>query len=435
MPLSSRVRSSAQSYPYWLSIFGQNTLFMTQGLSSDGQGNFYVAADLISLTGGVRDLLVVQFNKNGNAVWRKLYGNSGYNRGVSATPMVNGDVLFCGQGETGVTTDTSFLSVLSSTGDVQWQKQYSSGYLDRPREAASDANGNIYLCGATRANGTVPYQAFVAKLDSSGTILWQKTLTSATSNVEANGIAIDGVGNVYVTGYVTNSTSDVLLVKYDTNGFLQWQRTLGSFRTNVGRRVAVDSNGDICVCGYAQDTGATTLDLGLTAKYDPSGTLLWQRTLADSVDVFLTGMDTDANANIYVSGYKVVPGTSQSEVMAAKYNSSGFLQWQRLFRAGGTEYAGGIAIDSNGEMGFSLWGNPFGTTNDYRIVLAKLPADGSLTGVYSQFTYEPSTFVDALGTLAGSIPTLTDAAHTLTEIPSTLGVYSLNTLRTIIPIG
>jgi hypothetical protein len=430
MPAATRIRSGSQGYSYWLSIaWSGNSINQARDLTSDGLGNFYAAADIPSLTGGTRDIVVLKFDKNGASVWRRLYGGVGYNASKEIRVLPNGDVLVCAVTE----SSHCLLSVISPSGSLQWQKKYSSSDQSVPEGVAVDSSGNIYMCGYTRTGVGAVYELFVAKLDQAGAILWQRKLTNA-ADAFATSIAVDSADNAFVVGEYIASSRSFLIAKYNPSGVLQWQRSLASARDSYGRSVRVDATGNLYACGYTQQLGASTYDMGLVVKYDTNGAVIWQRTLSGSIDVLARKLALSASGDVFIAGRKIVPGTGQADVIAAKFDASGILQWQREMVASTTDYDGGISSDPVGELGLFFYSNSFGSTNNYRLVLARLPQDGSLTGVYPPFTYQASTFVDAIGVLTPGTPSLSDGPHALTEVASALTFYSLSLNRSSIPI-
>jgi len=88
------------------------------------------------------------------------------------------------------------------------------------------------------------------------------------------GVAVDGSGNVFVTGYfigtnmfgttnlISSGAEDVFVAKYDSAGTLLWARKAGGSAYDEGRAIAVDAAGNAFVAGLFQGTasfGATNL--------------------------------------------------------------------------------------------------------------------------------------------------------------------------------
>jgi hypothetical protein len=124
---------------------------------------------------------------------------------------------------------------------------------------ATDGDGNVYLTGET--NGSLgganrgSSDAWVAKYDPAGHVLWKRQL--GTANVDrATGVATDTKSNVCVTGYTFGSlgglnrgSSDVWVAKYDGAGHALWKRQLGTETVDDARGVATGHKGNIYLTG------------------------------------------------------------------------------------------------------------------------------------------------------------------------------------------
>jgi hypothetical protein len=175
---------------------------------------------------------------------------------------------------------------------------------------------------------------FVTKADSNGNYLWAKQFGS-TKNDIGSGITVDGLGNVYTTGYfqdtvdfdpgvgTANFTSigryNTFISKLDANGDYLWTKQFSGYTASNG--IAVDSTGNLYTTGYFGGTldftiGTSTTSLaggGLFAcKLDGNGNYLWAKQLVgnglrdygleyDSVDR-PDGVIVDSDGNLYTSG-------------------------------------------------------------------------------------------------------------------------------------
>ena len=113
----------------------------------------------------------------------------------------------------------------------------------------------------------------------------------------------------------------------------------------------------------------------IIAKYNSSGTIQWQRLLySSSGSDIARRITTDSSGNVYISGHtnSIGQGTN-ADLLIGKYNTSGTLQWQRIIGGTGAavEYGYGIAVDSSGGVYF---GGSGGSSAD--IFLAKYNSSG-----------------------------------------------------------
>jgi hypothetical protein len=173
------------------------------------------------------------------------------------------------------------------------------------------------------------------------------------------------------------SATDYLLARYDSSGRFKWATTSQMWTAGTVARangVATDSHGNACVAGtFTCDSiyfgtrlvnGIDSAGSVFTAKYDTSGNALWA---AVAIGGDALGIATDANDNIYITGYygtaalgirdtdlsigdTVLLDAGGQDIFVAKYNSAGTLQWAQ--RAGGTQadVANSVASDSLGNV-------------------------------------------------------------------------------------
>jgi len=148
------------------------------------------------------------------------------------------------------------------------------------------------------------------KYNSNGDSLWVESYNGNENSTIETSLAVDGSGNVYVTG--GDST-----IKYNSLGVRQWIQGYGG----VASSLALDSSGNIYVTGSAYDTFTIYADY-LTIKYSSNGDSLWvqryngpgnKRDDASSIVVDLSG-------NVYVTGSSDNSGNYPADYATIKYS-------------------------------------------------------------------------------------------------------------------
>jgi uncharacterized delta-60 repeat protein len=263
---------------------------------------------------------------------------------------------------------------IASTSGTYWIGLLGGSSVDSANSVAIDSSGNLYVCGSSFISSLLGLQ--IAKYNPSGVIQWQRRLTSTGNGLTGKSIAVDSFGNVYVCGYIqipAAGTGYFILAKYNTSGTFQWQKRLGSTRGN-GNGVAIDSSGNPYFCGNGDIGGLD--DECLIAKYDASGAVTWQRTLGNATySQTASGIVLDSYGNVYISGWYYL-SVSGSEGIIAKYDTSGTIQWQR--RLSGSTYVSiyGITVDSSGNI--YACGLIDSSGSDSNFILVKYNAYGTL---------------------------------------------------------
>lgn len=267
---------------------------------------------------------------------------------------------------------------------------------DEAFSIAVDASGNVYVAGQTDSanfpahTATVSsgggFDAFVTKLDATGSSLVFTTLIGGSSNDAALGIAVNSTGT-YVAGNTLSSIfpstvkigpgglQDAFVAKLDsTSGIAQYVTRIGGSGTESAEGIAVDASGNAYIGGETDSTNFPTVSPiqvnnkgtgdGFIAKLNPTGTVLSYSTyLGGSSQDLVTGIALDSSNNAYVVGITVSSDfpttsgafqTSQSGTgdngFVTEIKSDGSAETYSTYLGGsGTNDALGIAVDSAGE--------------------------------------------------------------------------------------
>jgi pimeloyl-ACP methyl ester carboxylesterase len=293
---------------------------------------------------------------------------------------------------------------LSMTHPQQTVSLLYAGFLggsgwDEGRGIAVDAAGNAYVTGFTWSrnfpavvgpdtsyNGG-DYDAFVAKVNPSGTGLVYAGFLGGSDIDEGNSIAVDADGNAYVTGGTIsrnfpavvgpdtshNGDYDAFVAKVNPSGTgLVYAGFLGGSDIDWGNSIAVDADGNAYVTGRTDsrnfpavvgpDTSYNGSRDAFVAKVNPSGTgLVYAGFLGGSNWDVGSDIAVDADGNAYVTGRTdsrnfpavVGPDTSYNggdyDAFVAKVNRSGTALLYAGFLGGSDiDWGNSIAVDADG---------------------------------------------------------------------------------------
>jgi uncharacterized delta-60 repeat protein len=347
------------------------------GVAVDPSGNIYVTGYTSSFGAGGADVVLLKYDPSGSLLWQKTWGGTSDDYGRSVAVDTSGNIYV-----TGYTYSFSvggydvFLLKYNPSGSLSWRRTWGGSDYDYGYGVAVDPSGNIYVTGYTYSFSVGGYDVFLLKYDPSGSLLWQKTWGGSNYDY-GYGVAVDPSGNIYVTG-ATYSFSvgsyDVFLLKYDPSGSLSWQKTWGGSSSEYGYGVAVDPSGNIYVTGYTYSFGAGGADAFLL-KYNPSGSLSWQKTWGGSSNDYGYGVAVDPSGNIYVTGYTYSFDVGGYGVVLLKYGSSGNLLWRSTWGGLNYDYGYGVAVDSSSNIYLTGY-----TTNPSRTLNSATGVDGTPIG-------------------------------------------------------
>lgn len=348
-----------------------------------------------------------------------------------------------------------FLAKYNSAGTIQWALALgnTAGVTEeRAWDIAVDAAGNSYICGAFKGSvdfnplGTTPRiitaatadnSIFLAKYDANGINLWATKLDANLGAVMTEAYSaceIDNSGNVFLAAnyrntitvganiFTSTGSTDILLASYSqSNGTPNWSKTFGGAGNDVVSPGALRAN----AAGEPHFTGrfAGTSNMGganitsiagaITNLYvvacTITGTTKWAVAVpGNSGQSGGHRVGFDNTGNIYIAGWYSSSGTlnginmlaktgaNAADIVVAKFNSTGILQWLNSYGATGftgeLSIAAGLAIDSENNLLITgkFYGNEVdwdpSTTMDLKItsaglddgITAKYKSDGSL---------------------------------------------------------
>ncbi|HEY2910216.1 MAG TPA: hypothetical protein VGI99_08215, partial [Gemmataceae bacterium] len=348
-------------------------------IALDGIGNVYVAgtfsgavdfnpdpnsaATLTAASGG--SAFIWKLDPDGNLVMARMVGGTSAVTGMAVDPAGNVVVGGTFQGSADFNPDpnvdadlvaaradgAAFVWKLDPTGALLFADAVQTSGTMVPAAVAVEASGYTYLSGTFTGTADLdPSDAgkaqvaagsnatpFVIKLAGDGTYLWSETIRTVTAvsgkTNAVGGLAIDGIGNVYVAGTfagvldfdpganTSNLTSasnsvDGFAWKLDAGGAMLYARRFGGAHDETLTDLSVDQMGNLYTTGTFTgiadfDPSSAVANLGSGAgpadsyllKLDPTGNLVYTRSLGGGASTTqATGILADNAGNMYVTG-------------------------------------------------------------------------------------------------------------------------------------
>ena len=223
-----------------------------------------------------------------------------------------------------------FVTKMDKTGLPLWAKAITGPGTQYAYDLAVSPSGEIALAGAfqnsidfggTMLTSAGDYDLFVAKLDNLGNPIFAIGAGDATLQ-RANAVAIDGSGNVLVTGeyngtmdlgggmVTSGGVEDAFVAKYSPSGFHMWSKAMGGMSAQRGKDVAVDAFGNVLVTGQfwaTTDFGKGMLQSNgehdvFVAKYNPAGTAAWTLKFGGGSTEAGESVAADSSASVWLAG-------------------------------------------------------------------------------------------------------------------------------------
>ena len=368
-------------------------------------GSFYGTVDFDPGVGidrhtsmGNADVFVTKLNADGSYGWTQTMGGSSEDCGKAVATDASGNVFLAGY----------FMSTMADFDPTPGTDQHTSNGARDVFVTKLNADGSY---GWTRTMGGTSHDGsfgIAIATDSSGNVLVAGGFGSSTVDFDPG----DGVDE-----RASNGSDDVFVTKLNADGSYRWTRTMGADQLDYARGAAIDGSGDIFVTGSFSgtvdfDPGAgmdqhTSQDADIfVTKLNADGTYAWTQTMGGVSWDYGTDVATDSSGDVLMTGtfrrtvdFDPTEGTDEHtakssrnwDAFVTKLHGDGSYGWTRT--VGGPSYSyctpAGVASHSSGslflagEFGWTVDFDPSDGTDDHTstgqsdIFVTKLDADGT----------------------------------------------------------
>ncbi len=407
---------------YWAQKAGGPNADEGKDISIDAGGNTYTTGFFsgtchfgvygnqpILTASGVTDVFLSKTDPTGQIVWVISAGGSGPAKGMAIKTDATGNSYITGYFTGTATFGSTVLTANASSQDIFVAKYDNAGILQWARRAGGfggdegyginlDNAGNVLVTGEfieTADFGSMnitsmvnpitllsSIDAFTAKYDNNGNILWVKK-GSAPFTDRGIDVAADPSGNIYVTGqfsdtitfdvvHFNNMFNAIFLIKYDANGNEVWFRRIAGGLQNIAYGITVDQLGHIYLTGDFLNSliffgtpnytlTNTYSDCIFVARYDSNGSLAWATSNGSSSEISSRNITIDDSLNTYITGYfkcrlneyadvygqGLFNSVGSRDVFVSKFNANGVRQWS--YQCGGQQDDLGMGICINAQ--------------------------------------------------------------------------------------
>lgn len=353
----------------WENSIGGTTDDYGYFIETTSDGGFIALGSTTSPNGdltfnfGSYDVLLSKLDNAGNLIWVKNLGGTDLEEGYSVHQTIDGGYFITGYTRS---TDVNiainyglkdiWVIKTNSLGTIQWEKTYGGSNDERAYYSSQTSDGGFIMSGYTQsADNDVTFNngnadVWIVKIDSSGTLQWQKSLGGTGSDfgyhisetpdggyiVTANTDSNDGD----VSGY-HGGGSDTWIVKINAIGTIQWQNCYGGSLLEYSTAAYPTPDGGYIFSAYTESNdGDVSGNHGAydcwVVKLNATGSIQWQKCLGGS------GVDADYSFRNTLDGKYMMAGYTYSndgdvsgihvgdaDYWVVKMDTSANIEWQK----------------------------------------------------------------------------------------------------------
>jgi hypothetical protein len=363
------VKYNSAGVQQWVARYnGPGNFFDTPSdLAIDDAGNVYVTGISAGI-GNNDDYATIKYNSAGIVQWISRYNGTGDSTDAATSLAVDaaGNVYVTGS-SAGIGTVLDYTTIkYNSAGAIQWVTRYNGPANGNDRAAALVIDNNfVYVTGGSNGIGTDADYATIKHNLTTGEIIWVSRYDAANERDGAGSLTVDDAGNVYVTGTIISGFDfsgdpfpfplfNWATIKYNSAGAEQWVSIHDEGGDDFAGSVDLDNLGNVIVTGSISNSPPgleePDLDYG-TIKYNAlTGAEIWVSKYGpppgtDFNEWRANDQAIDSEGNIYVTGQ-----TGNQEYGTIKWNSDGGLQWAVTYSAGFNQAAFAIQVDGSGNV-------------------------------------------------------------------------------------
>ncbi len=252
-------------------VYSGNGYDRAEGVAQFLDSSYLVTGSSSSFEDAPSQLFLMHLNKDGSKRWSRAYGGNGFESGKRCFVIGNDALFTFGTSTSGISTNHDVYVLKTDTsGNVLWEEYVDLGNWDRVTDVLLLPDTSFIICAETNFSSDNSIDGVILKMNKNGTILWQHQLENPGED-NLNCIRMKNSSNIFIGGkkYVADSLkAQAYVAKIDTSGNILWEKTIaGEGWAEFNDLVLYNS--DMYAIGGTQITETSDYDpLKVTVNFD-----------------------------------------------------------------------------------------------------------------------------------------------------------------------
>jgi len=269
------IKLNTRGNKVWDNTFAKRTDDEIFSIIQTQDGGYAVCGYTGDKEWGEVDSWIIKLDETLNIEWDKIFGGIGWDEANSMLQAEDGSFIVFGFVQSkDKEREDGWVAKLDENGEMVWNKAFGGSQNDEIFSGIKTTDEGYAVCGFTESKGAGGYDAWVAKLDENGEMVWDKAFGGIEAEV-ANSIIQTRDGGYALAGYTWSKGAgryDAWMIKLDENGEMTWDKTFGGSDEDVVRCIIQAEDGGYVLAGYTESKGAGRYDTWVI-KLDEKGNL------------------------------------------------------------------------------------------------------------------------------------------------------------------
>lgn len=301
----------------WTRTFGGALADYGHDIVLTADSGYIIVGTTLSSGHGKEDLYLLRVNRYGDLLWSKTYGGAQTDEGWSVRPTLDNGYILCGTtASSGAGYGDLWLFKMNANGDSVWAKTFGGAGGESGFAARQTPDGGYIAVGCTGSFGEGYSSVYVVKTSGTGDSLWARSYGGAKADVGYSientldlGFVIAGSTASYGLGY-----SDAYIIKLDGSGTLEWQNTFGGIKDDRAFAICLTADGGYVLAGTTESFGAGGADQYIV-KVDPLGYSTWSKTYGGNQADYCRAIGAGQSGRLVLAGYSYSSSSGGSDLL------------------------------------------------------------------------------------------------------------------------
>ena len=336
-------------------------------------GGYLAAGNTRSLGAGGFDIILMKLDQFGNIEWQKTMGGSLDDkiRVIKKTSdngyIMIGDTFSFGKGDSDI-----WVVKLNSSYNIEWEKAFGGTLTENASGIVENSDGSFFIIGNTKSYGKGNYDFWLLKLDSLGSLEWEKTFGLA-NNEQAEGINLNKDGSYTIYGQSDNAIAGKYVVFFynvDEWGDINYSITLRGQESQYCRAFYQTSDNGFIVVMDTNSFSSLKYSIWAVKLNSTMNTVQWQKVINGDKYSYGKAAIAGEGGNIIIGGNTNSYGEGNFDFWLIELSAAGEIVNQKTYGMSGVDYLNDIK--DNGKDGYIMAGysNSYGPSSNSMCIVS-----------------------------------------------------------------